>query len=91
MNKYAVAVMSLFENINKVFIVEAAGMKDAILLAIRQFHNQEDVATGKNLNDEDYMIEWYKSLEHMSIDAKGVIESCMNGEIAVSMPVSIDN
>ncbi|CAG7840841.1 hypothetical protein CLOHAE12215_02265 [Clostridium haemolyticum] len=78
MNKFAVAVLSFFENDNKVFIVEGSNPVEAMCLAIAQFQ-------GDNM-DEDTK-DWINSMKNKAVDE--VQEICADGDLAVSNPVLI--
>jgi len=77
MKKYAVAVLSFFENENKVFIVEADNESEAMGKALVLFNEN---------NDEDYT-EWVNELSQKTVEK--IQEECFDGEIAISKPVEI--
>ncbi len=77
MNKYAVAILSFFENQNKIFIVEADNDVNAMKKALLDF-----CTTDERKKDQE---EWQAPWETVN----DVINECFNGEIGISEPVLI--
>lgn len=77
MNKYAVAILSFFENQNKIFIVEADTEVNAMKKALIKFCTSDEAKKSQE--------EWQTSWE--TVDE--VINECFNGELGISEPVLI--
>jgi hypothetical protein len=75
MNKYAIAVISLIENENKVYIINSNTEADAMITALIDF----------NPDDPDFN-EWAKSLP---MDIEQIKSHAFNTEIGISSPVLI--
>ena len=77
MNKYAVAILSFFENQNKIFIVDADTEVNAMKKALIDFCKTEQ----SKKDQEEWQISWET--------VEDVINECFNGEIGISEPVLI--
>jgi hypothetical protein len=78
MNKYAVAILNFFDNVNEIFIVHAPSELDAIKLALLDSCKTEE---GK-ASQAEWQNNW-------STVAQGM-EECINSDIAISAPVLIE-
>lgn len=76
--KYAVAVLSFYENENRVFIVDANGEVEAMVKAL---------SSGDKMPDEDYA-QWANEMLTKTVEE--IQEECFDGDIAISKPVVIE-
>jgi hypothetical protein len=74
--KYAVAIISFFENENKVFIVLAPNEREAMIMGLKAFGNG-------NADSGD----WADTLPE---DIDAIKQECFNGEIGISSPILVD-
>ena len=85
---YVVAVLSLFDFVNKIYVVLALSSEEAMIKALKEFNSKMVDGASSDLNDQDYMVEWYAGLEGKNVEE--IISDCMNGEIAISEPVKLN-
>lgn len=84
MKKYAVAVISFFENENTVQIVEASNEIEAVKKAVIVFNNKFDKRNEETLKEnEDWLNEISSTLENL-------LDELINGELGVSKPILIE-
>ncbi|WP_303872020.1 hypothetical protein [Acetobacterium wieringae] len=76
--KYAVAVLSFFENENRVSIVDANSEVEAMIKAL---------SSGDKMLDEDY-VQWSKPMLTKTVEE--IQEECFDGDMAISKPVIIE-
>lgn len=76
--KYAVAVLSFFENENRVFIVDANNEVEAMVKAL---------SSGDKMLDEDY-VQWSKNMWTKTVEE--IQEECFDGDMAISKPVIVE-
>jgi hypothetical protein len=77
MNKYAVAILNFFDNVNEIFIVHALTELDAIKQAM--------IATCKSDAAKTSQAEWQEQWRTVP----QALEECINSDIAISNPVLI--
>lgn len=75
--KYAVAVLSFFENENRVSIIEANSEVEAMVKVL---------SSGDKMLDEDY-VKWIDEMLLKTVEE--IQQECFDGDIAISKPVLI--
>jgi hypothetical protein len=78
MNKYAVAILNFFDNVNEIFIVRAHTELDAIKEAMIS-SCKSDAA---KISQTEWQTQW--------VTVSQAIEECINSDIAISAPVLIE-
>jgi len=76
--KYAVAVLSFFENENRVSIIEANSEVEAMVKVL---------SSGDKMLDDDY-VKWIDEMLLKTVEE--IQQECFNGDIAISKPVLIN-
>lgn len=79
MKKYAIGVLSFFQNENKVFIVKAKNDNEAMRKALSRF-KEEDM--------DDYVKEWIENMKNNTLEE--IQGLCFDGDIAISLPIEIE-
>jgi len=78
--KYAVAVLSFFENENRVFVIEAKNEVEAMVKALSSKDKMLEL-------EEDY-VKWIDEMLLKTVEE--IQEECFNGDIAISKPVLVN-
>lgn len=76
--KYAVAVLSFFENENRVSIVESNSEVEAMVKVL---------SSGDKMLDEDY-VKWIDEMLLKTVEE--IQQECFDGDIAISKPALIN-
>lgn len=76
--KYAVAVLSFYENENRVSVIEADSEVEAMVKVL---------SSGDKTLDEDY-VKWIDTMLTKTVEE--IQEECSDGDIAISKPVLIN-
>ena len=83
MEKYAVAVLNKFENVNTVQIVEAENEIEAIGKAVNEFYNK------KNISSQDFVSGFIFNKDEEGTEISQFINYLLEGGINVSEPVKL--
>lgn len=82
MKKYAVAILSFFDNQNKLFVVDAKTDTQAMIKTILAFKEE----SGEDMNDAD-TLEWIEDMKEMTIED---IQQCLfDSDMSISKPTQI--
>lgn len=76
--KYAVAVLSFFDNENKVLLVDANSEVEAMV---------KTLSSGDKMLDEEY-VQWIETMLAKTVEE--IQEECFDGDLAISKPVLIE-
>ncbi|MEY8352554.1 hypothetical protein AALB39_04265 [Lachnospiraceae bacterium 54-53] len=76
--KYAVAVLSFFENENRISIVDANSEVEAMV---------KTLSSGDKMLDEEY-VQWIEVMLTKTVEE--IQAECFDGDIAISRPVLIE-
>lgn len=83
MEKYAVAVLNEFENVNTVQIVEAENEIEAIGKAVNEFYNKKDISS------QDFVSGLIFNKDEEGTEISQFINYLLEGGINVSEPVKL--
>ncbi|WP_297419076.1 hypothetical protein [Clostridium sp.] len=81
MKKYALAILSFFDNDNKLFVVEAETEQKAVIKALSIFNGKEE-----ETNDKD-TLKWINSMENKTIEE--IQQELFDGDISLSNVVEL--
>lgn len=83
MKRYAIGILSFFENENKVFIVEAKDKVNAMIKGLIEFNTPKN---NEEKIDKD-TLSWIQDMRIKSVQK--IQEECFDEEIAISEPIEI--
>ena len=82
MKKFAVAILSFFDNDNKLFVVEAETEQKAIIKALSIFNSEN----GEETKDKDFL-EWINSMEKKTVEE--IQQELFDGDMSLSNVVEL--